>query len=98
MRMLSKEFCNFQVKARIINQDNNICVPVYDIFFADLHVSKNCTKMHQHRNEPHIGQFLVVFDTCSSDGLHQVATKETKRSMFVFFLDRFHQVRSMQIT
>ena len=76
--MLLHKFGNLQVEARIIHENDYIGVPCHNVLLALVHVSKNGPQMQQYGNETHIGQFLIMFHSGSTDGAHQISSKETE--------------------
>ena len=97
VRMLLNKLGNLQVKARIIDQNNHIRLPLNNILLAFVHILKDGTQMQQDRNEPHIGQFLIMFDTSTSHRTHQITTEKAEIRLGILFLQGTHQVRCMKI-
>lgn len=73
-----------EVKAWVIHKNDHVRLPLCDVLLAHLHVLENGGQMHQDGNDAHVGQFLVVFDTCSSYSSHHVAPKEAELRFRVF--------------
>ena len=53
--------------------------------------------MQEHGHETHIGELLVMLDTSTPFGSHQVTTEETKLRKFIHFFQRAHQPAGVQI-
>ena len=79
-----KEFGDVEVESRIIHQDNDVRLPVYNVFLAQAHVGKDDRQMDEHRDEAHVGQFAVVLDARPADGCHQVASEKPEFGFRVF--------------
>ena len=88
---------NLKIKAGIVDKDHSIGLPLHDILLAQCHIPENGTQMEQYWNEAHIGQFLIMFHTGASHGGHQVTTEEPERCFRILFLQRPHQMRSMEV-
>ena len=95
--MLLQKLCNAEVKTRIIHQDNHIGMPSHNVAFALRHVAKNGAQMEQNGHETHIGQLAIVLHACAANGLHLIATKETKLGFGIALPQCFHQFGGMQI-
>ena len=93
----SEIFGNLKIEAGIVNKDHGIGLPLHDILLAQCHISENGAQMEQYWNEAHIGQFLIMFHTGASHGGHQVTTEEPERCFRILFLQRPHQMRSMEV-
>ena len=76
--LLFQELSDIQIKSRIIYKNHHIRFPLYNILLTSLHIGKDSTQMHQHRNKAHIGKFLVMLDASASLGSHQVTSEESK--------------------
>ncbi len=53
--------------------------------------------MEQYGHKTHVGQFLVVFYTCTALRQHQVAAEETELGMLVHLFQRPHQSAGMEV-
>ena len=96
-RMPLQKLRNAEVKPRIIHQDNHIGMPSHNVAFALRHVAKNGAQMEQNGHETHIGQLAIVLHTCTANGLHLIATKETKLGFGIALPQSLHQFGGMQI-
>ena len=85
-------FCNLQIEARIVDEDYGIGSPLCDVLLAEFQIAEDCWQMHEHRNESHVCQFLIVSHTGTADSRHQVAAEETELCLGVFLLQRPHQM------
>ena len=75
-----------QVKARIVDEDDYIRLPLADVLFTHLHITKNGAQVQQHRNETHISQFAIMLHTSAPNSSHQVAPKEAELRLRVLLL------------
>ena len=55
-------FSYFQVKPRIIHQNQDIRIPLNNIFLAQIHITKDCPQMKQHRDKSHVRHILIMLD------------------------------------
>ena len=86
-----------QIKAWIVDEDDAIRLPGYNIILAHLHIPQYRRQMKKYRNETHIGEVAIVANAGSAHRLHQVATKESELRIGVKILQRLHQMRSMEV-
>ena len=85
-------FGNVKVEARIVDENDNIGLPLGNILLAHLHVSENGAQVQEYRNKAHIRQFTIVLDTRTTDGCHHVATEEAELCRLIAPFQRLHQV------
>ena len=50
-----------EVEAWIVNEYHYVGLPCYDVLLTPFYIPKDGGQMHQHRNEPHVGQLPIVF-------------------------------------
>ena len=96
-RILFQELSDTEVESRIIHQYHDIRFPIDNILFTHLHIGEDGTQMQENGHKTHIGKFLVMLDTRTSFGSHQVATEEAKLRQFVHFFQRAHQPTGMKV-
>ena len=84
--------CDFQVEARIVDKDDGIGLPLRDVLLAEREVAEDGGQMHQHGDEAHVGEFLIVSHTRATDFRHEVAAEEAELRFGIFFLERPHQM------
>ena len=96
--VLFQKLSNIQIKTRIIYKNHHIRFPFHNILLAFFHIGKDGTQMQENRHKTHICQFLIMLDTGSTFGSHQVTAEETKLCQFIHFFQRAHQSAGMQIT
>ena len=97
LRMLFDIFGYLQVKSRIINKDQHIRLPRFNILLAVIHVTENSTQVKQYGNKTHICQFTVMLYASTSHRLHQIASEKAKFDLRIFVLQGTHQVRCVQV-
>ena len=95
--MLLDVFRYLQIESRIINQDKRIRLPINNILLAKVHIAEDGAEMKQHRNETHIGQFLVMLHQGTANSLHQVPPKETEVGLRIMFFQSTHQIGRMKV-
>ena len=88
-------FGYIEIKARIVDKDDDIGLPLVYVLLTHLHILENSTKVQQHWNKAHIRQLAIVANTRAPNSSHQVATEETEVSLAVALLQSLHQMRGM---
>ena len=80
------EFGYLQIKARIIDQDDHVGLPVENVLLTHFHIAHDSGKMKQDGNKTHIGQFLVMLDARAPHSGHHITSEESELSLSVLFL------------
>ena len=84
-------FGNIEVETRIVDKDDHIRLPRYNVALGLLHITQNGRQMQQHRHKTHIGQLTIMFYTHTTSRLHQVTTIESELCCSVLFLQGHHE-------
>ena len=79
---------NIEIKARIVDKNKSIRLPLYDVALAHGHILEDSVQMQEHRNKTHIGKFAVMSHTLASYSRHKVAAKEAKLGVVVNLFKR----------
>ena len=74
------------IEPRIINEDNRIGLKLYDISFAKINISKNCSKIGNHFPKSHKSQIAVMLNEFSPNSLHPIPSPEAKLCLGVYLL------------
>ena len=83
---------DFQVEAWIVDKDDGIGLPLRNVLLAECEVAEDGGQVHQHGDEAHVGEFLIVSHARATDFRHEVAAEEAELRFGIFFLECPHQM------
>ena len=96
--VLLQEACYLQVEAGIVHQDDHIRLPSEDVFLTLPHASQDSPKVHEHREDSHIGKVAVVTDEFGTFSRHHVAAEATELCLSIFLSYCSNEVTRMKVT
>jgi hypothetical protein len=90
-------FGYLHIESGIVDKYDHVGLPLTDVVLAETQVAQDGGKMEEYRYEPHIGQVTVMLYPCAADSSHEIAAEETEVGLGVYFFQRLHQTRGVEV-